>query len=306
MEQNIIVFGLAAVLLGAEMVGKWLASSRTPRFRALLNRWFILTVLLAAVAVFLLGGWITPSVAAAAAVLLIGEATLLAARPPEKRAAKIGLCVVACAVFGSILAVMVLTGAIGTRWKPDPGLMVNEFESAKAKTLARLFAGKLSGVSLLLVTADRLPGMTEQESAAALQSLRTEFGGKGEAAVVEKVPSVVVKGDVKLQFDAAAFDKLVAAHKDRAVVVSLVGLPHDYKNMSSLSAEDGPVFILANQFHSLDPADLSRLLREGRVAACVTLKPGWLHRWRRSPVLPPTPERAFQQRYNLATAESVK
>ena len=239
--------------------------------------------------------------AAAGAALLVGETILLSVGHPARLYAKILLCAVAACVLGSILVVMVLTGAIDTRWKPSPGLMISEFESAKAKALSRIFSEKMAGMNLLFVTADILPGMTAQESDAALLSLIKEFGRQMDAVVVEKIPTAVVKGNVQLKFNASAFDKIIAAHPDCPVALSLVGLPGDYRKMSSLASEEGPAFILVNQFHYLAPADLARLLGEGRIAACVTPKPGWLHRWRRSPVMPSTPEKAFQLRFDLKT-----
>ena len=307
MGQSTLAFGLAAVFLIAEMLSRLMPERRSALLKVLLNRWVVAILLSVAAAASWGAGWLTWPVASATVILLVAESSLLSVRQCGTIPAKLGVCALAGVVLAAVLAMMLLTGIIENRWlKGNPDLRITEFEQAKMKVLAKLVGEKYVGSKTLVITADRLPGMSEEEAAAVLQTVKEALAGKAEVAAVEKVEWALDKGNVRLKLNSGIMDKLVAAHPECTLVVSLVGLPHDYEELASLKAEDGPVFILANQIRQIDNDDLKRLMQEGRVAACVTLKSGWAHRWRRNPAMPPTAEKAVQQRYNLVTPDNIR
>ncbi len=303
MRPELIVFGLAAILLALEIVLS-LTDSGKKSSRPMWLRWSSIAILNISLLVLWNIGILSGPMAAVAAVLLLAEACLISIRHYDNIPAKIISFILAFTILGSVAAVMILSGTIETKWKPKPGLQSFAFEQVKTKTIAKLAAEKYKGAKALVITPERIPFLSEKETDKIIKCLKDELAGKIEVTAVEKVPVIIDEGKSFPKFDALLADKLIAAHPGCHIIISYAGLPEDYGKMSFLNAKDGPAFFLAAQYWRMEKEDLTKLLQEGCIASYVQMKPKWKTLWERNPVMPSSDEKAFQQRYSLITPDN--
>jgi hypothetical protein len=96
---------------------------------------------------------------------------------------------------------------------------------------------------------------------------------------------------------AADFDATISAHPDCSIIVSMIGLPYDKKKLKFWNNKNKHLAMMnANIF------DLKNFIREERVVAAISFKPGV--RFTDDPA-PKNLKKAFNERYVLITPENI-
>jgi hypothetical protein len=157
----------------------------------------------------------------------------------------------------------------------------------------------------LLVLHEAPTEYNRERIAAALQAFREGLGGRAEIVAdypVAAPPETAMPEAPPLPelADAKAFDAAIAAHPDCTWVVSLIGLPLDFKEMAlwRQKAALRPRVALLNA----PLYELRRAIEAGAVAAVVTYRPD-------APFAPGPPAEqvdvAFNSRFLLATRDNI-
>ena len=176
----------------------------------------------------------------------------------------------------------------------------NKFYVSQAFVVGDYVKGKLDAGKILII-AD--PSYTvDQRMTEFVELMKKGSGGE----VVISTVALPDTGEemaepVSERMRAKDFEKVIAENSDAKVVVSLIGLPRDLKNLKILNANKsgkGPALILLNA----DVPHLGQMIAAGMVTAAVTVSPKAV--FNEEPA-PSDEKAAFAVRYILVDKENI-
>ena len=176
----------------------------------------------------------------------------------------------------------------------------NKFYVSQAFVVGDYVKGKLDAGKILII-AD--PSYTVDQRMTEFVELMKK--GSGGEVVISTVALPDTGEDmaepVSERMRAKDFEKVIAENSDAKVVVSLIGLPRDLKNLKILNANKsgkGPALILLNA----DVPHLGQMIAAGMVTAAVTVSPKAV--FNEEPA-PSDEKAAFAVRYILVDKENI-
>jgi hypothetical protein len=222
---------------------------------------------------------------------------------PNAQPLAIGLLIV---VIACGVTIMIKTGAFGDG--DTRTIIENEtrFACAKAEKLGKYLASKFGGESVLVVANSDFN--TNERTKRLISSLKDGLGSANVEVTTITVPQPAGMPEeegfvmpVEEMMTAKDFDALLAQHKDRKLVVSMIGLPRDAQKMTiwkMSDAERPKIAIYNGDVHAMKGA-----IQQGYIVAVTSYKPGIKY----SEDAPPSDvDKAFDMRYLLITPENVE
>ncbi|MBQ4336436.1 MAG: hypothetical protein IJC34_04545 [Lentisphaeria bacterium] len=176
----------------------------------------------------------------------------------------------------------------------------NKFYVSQAFVVGDYVKGKLDAGKILII-AD--PSYTvDQRMTEFVELMKKGSGGEVVISTVELPDTGEEMAEpVSERMRAKDFEKVIAENSDAKVVVSLIGLPRDLKNLKILNANKsgkGPALILLNA----DVPHLGQMIAAGMVTAAVTVSPKAV--FNEEPA-PSDEKAAFAVRYILVDKENI-
>jgi len=222
---------------------------------------------------------------------------------PNAQPIAVGLLIV---VIACGIAIMFMTNSFGG--DDTASLIENEtrYASAKSTILGEYLKDKCAGEKVLVIASrdydknDRTKRLIDALKAG-LGVSDVEVDTVTVEAMKDKMPA---GGEFMMPIEemmtAKDFDKVLEAHPDCKMVISMIGLPRDAANLKVLkmSKDKRPkIALLGGDIHAMKGA-----IAAGVVVAAVSYKPGVKYT---EDAAPKDPKAAFDQRYLLVNPENV-
>ena len=210
-----------------------------------------------------------------------------------------GLIVVVICCAGYILATKLGSG--------DTARLINNemfYSRSRAVILGRELAKKFPSAKALVIVADKEYEKNKFE-ANLVEGLKEGFGDKVfieaiDSPDIPKPEEPEMMMPMEMMFKAEHFDALAEKHSGCNLIVSLMGLPPDFKDIKLWRKEDGrPKIALLDG----DIETLKDLIYDDIISMLVAYKPGI--KFSEKPA-PNDPAMAFEERYRLVTSENIE
>ena len=177
----------------------------------------------------------------------------------------------------------------------------NKFYVSQAFVVGDYVKGKLAGGKILIVADPSYKQDTRMNDFVA--AMKKGVGGDVEVDTIELPPTNEEMAEpISERMTAKDFDAVIARNSDAKVVVSLIGLPRDLKNLKAIAnckSGKGPAIILL----SSDVPQLGQMIGAGMVTAAVTVSPKAV--FNEEPA-PSDEKAAFAVRYILVDKSNVE
>lgn len=209
----------------------------------------------------------------------------------------------------SIVLLVVLLGCFGMVMKDFFGNASggalrdneNKFYVSQAFVVGDFVKGKLDGGKILIVADPSYKQDTRMNDFVA--AMKKGQGGEVVIDTIELPPTNEEMAEpISERMTAKDFDAVIARNSDAKVVVSLIGLPRDLKNLKAIAnckSGKGPAIILL----SSDVPQLGQMIGAGMVTAAVTVSPKAV--FNEEPA-PSDEKAAFAVRYILVDKSNVE
>ena len=217
---------------------------------------------------------------------------------PAAKPAAVGLLVAVV-----VCAIVILVHNLGGGSDEEDINAEVKYAASTTYMLAKHLSQTMPGAKVLVVTDKINKNSVFQQ--AKIKALKEGFS-PAITDVVFDVPTVngLEEGPISDMMTAADMDKLFAKHKDRNLIITLIGLPTDMEKMKIWhqflqdKKKTPKLAIISGSIYSL-----GAYIQSGLIVGAVVIKPEY--RYMDGAPIPETYEKAFEERYLLITPKNV-